>query len=178
MTLPLAPNDPRVHIFALDPDAPKLAPRSYLTPPAAEPGAVEPAEAFGAAIDPTYVEVFPVADVAPMGLRAYLSQAHDIPGVVLAQDAARLDALGGSVAILAPRAVRGLDALDPAPGLRHVGSYAIAGADDAPRDLPPAASRPRPRTPPAPASNPMSRLTIGWVVAIGLVLAGIVLLWL
>ena len=82
------------------PDVPVAARRRTAAPPLAE--------AFGAALDPTHVEVFAVTDVAPMGLRAYLVQAHDIPAATLDADAARLDALEGDVVVLAPRAVEGI----------------------------------------------------------------------
>lgn len=178
MTLPLSAEDPRIHVFSLEEEAPKLPTRTYLTPSSQTPDPAPLRAAFGAEIDPTYVEIFPVADVAPMGLRAYLAQAHDIPETAFEADRTRLDALTRTVAVLSPRAVVGLEALEPAKGLVHVGSYAPVEADDAPGNLQARGPRPPVDTPQRSTGRSLSRSTIAWVVLIGLILAGIVVLWL
>lgn len=176
MRLDLPPRDPRIHVFSVAAGPIRLARRTYLS--GAEPTGDETplAEAFGASVDATHAEVFAVEDVAPLTLRDYLAQAHDIPQAALSVDRARLDAVRGQVAILAPRAVDGLDALDPEPQLVHLGSYAPTRPDDAPRELPPAArGRATPRAEAARGRSVPPR-TILWIVLAALGLAGLILL--
>ncbi|MCK0169136.1 hypothetical protein MWU52_16395 [Jannaschia sp. S6380] len=178
MSISIPPRDPRIHVFSVSDGPLKLAHQTYLSRLTKEVPQTTPlAEALGAPIDPTYAEVFAVRDVAPMGLRAYLAQAHDIPAPVLETDAARLDALSGDVLVLAPRAVEGVETLDPRPELTLIGSYAPAEADNAPRDLPPAAKEPRLATPAASTGRPMSNRMIVGIVLAALVLAGLVFLF-
>lgn len=174
MTFALTPNDPRIHVFSVSDGPVKLAHQTYLSRLGGAAGGTPLAEALGAAVDPTYAEVFAVRDVEPMGLRAYIGQAHDIPEAELAGDAARLDGLSGDVLILASRAVDGLPALSPRPELTHIGSYAPAEADNTPRDLPPAVKEPSVAAPEAPeaASGPSKGLIAGIVVA-AVILAGL-----
>ncbi len=176
MTFSLTPRDRRIHVFSVSDGPLKLAHQTYLSRLDGEGGAMPLTEAFGAPVDATYAEVFAVGDVAPMGLRAYLGQAHDIPEPTLAADAARLDALSGDVVVLAPRAVEGIAALEPRPELTHIGSYAPAEVDDAPRDLPRAVKEPS-RVTRDPGRGPkLSPGTIAAIVVAGLLLAALVLL--
>lgn len=176
MTLPLTPRDPRIHVFSVSDGPLKLAHQTYLSRLEGEDGATPLTEAFGAPVDATYAEVFAVRDVAPMGLRAYLNEAHDIPEATLAADAARLDALSGDVVVLAPRAVEGIAALEPRPEFTHIGSYAPAEVDDAPRDLPRAVREPSRVTRERDPRAGLSTGTIAAIVVAGLVLAALVVL--
>ena len=177
MTLTLKPRDPRIHVFSVSDGEMKLPHQTYLSQLDENAEGPPLGEVVGAAIDPTYAEVFAVADVSPMGLRAYLAQAHDIPEATLAQDAARLDALSGDVLVLAPRAVEGVAALEPRPELTHIGSYAPAEADNAPRELPRAAREPAaPDRATAPDARTLPRGTIAAIVIAALVLAAVLLL--
>ena len=171
MTLALTPRDPRIHVFSVSDGALKLTHQTYLSRLSEEVSATSLETAVGDA------EVFAVEDVAPMGLRAYLAQAHDIPDPVLAADAARLDALSGDVVVLAPRAVEGLQTLTPRPELTHIGSYAPAEADDSPRSLPRASKSPHLETPGSAVGNPMTKRRIVWIV-LGAVVAATLLLML
>ncbi|UWQ19152.1 hypothetical protein [Jannaschia sp. M317] len=171
----LPPRDARIHVFSVSDGDLTLAHQTYLSRLDAEPPAATALpEAFGAAIDATYAEVFSVEDIAPMRLRDYLSQAHDIPSDTLAADAARLDALSGDVVVLAPRAIEGLTRLSPQPELTHIGSYPTAEADNAPRELPPAAKQPQLATPATATGTPVQRKVIPWIVIGALVLAVLV----
>lgn len=171
MTIALLPNDPRIHVFALRPGPMRLTRRTYLSGGTEAQGDTPLAKALGAEVDPANVEVFSLSDVAPLGLRDYLAQAHDIPQAVLAPDRARLDATRGQVVIVSPRGVQGLNAIEPDRQLVHLGSYEPARTDDAPRELPRAdRTAPQPRSEPAPRGGP-SRGTILWIVAAALVLA-------
>ncbi|TFL19060.1 hypothetical protein [Jannaschia formosa] len=178
MTLTLAPRDPRVHVFSVSDGNVKLAHQTYLSRLDETPVDATPLqEAFGAAIDTTYAEVFSTADIAPMRLRDYLAQAHDIPPERLSAEAARLDGLSGDVAVLAPRAVEGLSELQPRPELTHIGSFAPAEADSAPRELPPASRSPGVATPATSADSGRPTRTILWIVlGVLVVVIGLVVL--
>ncbi|CUH38386.1 hypothetical protein JSE7799_01405 [Jannaschia seosinensis] len=175
MPIELLPRDPRIHVFAVSDGALKLPHQTYLSQMREEPGETPLSEAFGAEIDATYAEVFAVRDVHPIGLRTYLAQAHDIPDVALAPDAAKLDALSGDVVVLAPRAVEGVDKLELTPELTHIGSYAPAEADMSQRAVPRSTDvPPTPRdSPEEPARRGLGTGTIVWIVVAALVLAAL-----
>lgn len=175
MSLAIPPRDPRIHVFSVSDGALTLAHQTYLTRLAEVVEGTALPDALGAKIDETYAEVFAVADVAPMGLRAYLAEAHDIPADTLAADAARLDGLSGDVVVLAPRAVEGVADLNPRPELTHIGSYLPAEADNTPRDLPPAAKAPKIATPAASVGEPVTKKRLLWIVLAALVLAVLLL---
>ena len=106
-----------VRLFALD--LPPEEARAF----AADPGAV--ARALGAPdLDPTRVEVFPVARIAAIGLPVYLAEGHGIPPAALEAQSETLAALDGHVAIVAAGAF-GPEArtLTVAPPLRLVGAW-------------------------------------------------------
>ncbi len=179
MTLTLPPRDPRIHVFSVSDGAMKLAHQTYLSRLTETPADATPVtEAVGAPVDTTYAEVFAIADLAPMGLRAYLAQAHDIPEDNLAPDAAKLDYLSGDVLVLAPKALDDLTELDPRPELTFIGSYSPAEADDTRRELPPA--RPATAEPaiPAPEAAPTNNRQIRLIVVAGLAAAVLLLVWL
>lgn len=178
MPFPVMPNDQRIHLFSISDGPVKLAHQTYLSRLDRAAEGTPLAEALGAAVDATYAEVFAVRDVEPMGLRAYLAQAHDIPEAALEGDAARLDALSGDVLVLAPRALDGVDVLNPSPELTHIGSYAPAEADNSPRDLPPAVKEPSAVAPVEPPTMPaLSNRVIMAIVVAGLALAAVLFLW-
>ncbi|PWJ16979.1 hypothetical protein [Jannaschia seohaensis] len=172
MPFTLLPRDPRIHVFSVSDGSVSLAHQTYLSRLEEAPpeGATPLRDAFGAEIDTTYAEVFAISDIAPLSLRDYLAQAHDIPAETLAAQAARLDALSGDVAVLAPRAVEGLSELHPRPELTHIGSFAPAEVDNVPRELPPAAKTPGIATPAAATGAPLQRRKITLIVLAALVL--------
>ncbi len=176
MPLDLQPRDPRIHVFAVRPGPVRLARRTYLSG-AEETGEETPLEeAFGAPVAASHAEVFALGDIAPLSLRDYLAQAHDVPQAALSVDRGRLDAARGVVAILAPRAVAGLDALAPVEQIEHLGSYVPVRADDVPRALPPSARAAAARAPAAPPRRPLATRATTWIVLVALGLAGAVLL--
>lgn len=168
MTYPIPLRDPRIHVFSVSDGALKLDHQTYLSR-LTEPGdGPSLDEAFGAAIDATYAEVFAIADIAPMTLRDYLAQAHDIPQDALSPDAAKLDALSGDVVVLAAGAVAGVETLAPRPELTAIGAYAPVQANRQ-ADLPKADLSPGPAAEMPPAAAPEgSRRTLIWVIAIAL----------
>lgn len=78
---------------------------------------------------PAFVETIRIADLGPMALSQYLSEAHDLPASALGADRARIDALTGHVVVLPPQAFEGRSqTLTPAVPLTHIGAYAMRGA--------------------------------------------------
>ena len=170
MPITLSPTDPRLRVFAAsDTGGAPLATQSYLDGPAADPAPLR--AALGAQVDPAHVEVVELSDLAPMSLRDYLAQAHDVDPSELAADAARLDGLSGRVVLVLPRAVEGLAFLDPDATLTEMGAYRTARADHAARPLPRAAPEARVATPGAAADTGPSGRTIALAVGAALVLA-------
>ena len=106
-----------VRLFAVD--LPPEQARAF----AADPGAV--ARALGAPdLDPTRVEVFPLARIAAIGLPTYLAEGHGIPPAALEAQSESLAALDGHVVLVAAGAF-GPEArvLSVAPPLRLVGAW-------------------------------------------------------
>lgn len=93
------------------------------------PGAM--GAALGApGIDADYVEAFPLTDLAGVGLAAYLTDGCGVPEAVIAPEAARLDALDGSVMVVLSRAFGGKTTqLHPSVQLELVGVYAETPVD-------------------------------------------------
>ena len=172
MTIELPPRDLRVHVLAVTGDSGAIPHQTYLGGSVSDGEALR--DALGADVDTTHAEVFAVRDIAPMTLRDYIAQAHDVPPARMEGDGATLDGLAGDVVVLAPRAVEGVRALDPSPMLDYVGAYAVAEADDTPRELPPAAREPSLAEPDPPARAGMRRRAILWIVLGALVLAALV----
>ena len=122
------------------------------------------------ALDTDRIELFPVTDLGDLTLSDYLSSAHDAD---IAGHAARLDALEGSVLLLPEAAMTGT----PAPGAEAtlIAALPVAQADhravlDPATIPPPAPPREIPQTAP---SRPL-----GWVIALALALAILVIWWL
>ncbi len=130
-------------------------------------------------IDPAFVEIFDLADLAGVGLAGYLTDGLGVPEAALATDRARLDGLQGPVLILLPKALHGrASTLTPDPRLTLQGSY----VEDRPpvhfEPLPSAAARgvltpdlPPDRRPQRPASALL-------LLAAALGLVALVALWL
>ncbi|MBL9057802.1 MAG: hypothetical protein JNJ84_16165 [Rhodobacteraceae bacterium] len=89
------------------------------------------------ALDPSGVEVFDLADLAGLGLAAYLVEGNGAAEGQIAADRDRLDALTGAVLILHSAAFDGrATRLHPDPRLRLIGTYG--------EDLPPMRFEPLP----------------------------------
>ncbi|GIT89736.1 hypothetical protein JANAI62_07790 [Jannaschia pagri] len=178
MILTLPPRDTHIHVFSVSDGPLTLAHQTYLSRLSSLPAEATPlAEAFGAPVDATYVEVFALSDIAPMSLTDYLAQAHDVAPAPLSAHAARLDALSGDVVILAPGALEAGGDLTPRSELTHIARLPLAEADNAPRDLPPAAKDPSAVEPrPSSGRDGIPRRIILWIVAASLLLAAALLL--
>jgi hypothetical protein len=75
-------------------------------------------------LDPAFIEIFDLADLAGVGLSAYLTEGLGVP-VASISNPAQLDALTGPVLILLSKALHGRDVtLTPDPRLTLVGTYA------------------------------------------------------
>lgn len=153
MNLKLPAHDTRVHVFAVSDGVSGPAQTTFLSRMKYEGENLTLSEMFEHDdLDIEGAEVFAVADIESMGLRGYLAEAYDIPVAALSADHAKLDGIGGDVVILTPKAVGRLEVtltLDPL--LTHIGSYAPAQPDNAPRPTPkvdltpaPVALSPRP----------------------------------
>lgn len=93
------------------------------------PGAIDTALGM-AGVDGYYVELFPVSDLAGVGLATYLSDGCDVPEEVVTPDAARLDAVEGVVMVVLSRAFQGQEArIVPAAQLRLIGTYSQTPVD-------------------------------------------------
>ncbi|MEL6586426.1 MAG: hypothetical protein AAFQ50_07155 [Pseudomonadota bacterium] len=176
MSLMIPAGDPHIHVFSVAQDGTlDLAHQTFLSR-LKEPADTTPlAAAFGAPIDTTYVEVFAIADIAPMTLREYLVQAHDVPPAALEQVSNRLDALRGDVVVLAPKAMPAGGTLAPHADLTLVGSFAPPDVNSKPVKLPPAAKEPSVADPADPSGAPIGRTLIGGIVLAALVLIGLIL---
>lgn len=87
------------------------------------------AEALGAALDPAYVDVIPVSDLAEVGLRGFLIDGHGVDQEALSKDQAKLDALSGVVVVLTSKAFKARPAeLAESPEVSLIGAYPLAEA--------------------------------------------------
>ena len=93
------------------------------------PGAL--ASALGVPdIDANAVELFPIEDLAGVGLSSYLEDGCGVPGAVIAADRDRLDAVEGVVLVVLSAAFQGRAArLDPAAQLQLLGVYSETPTD-------------------------------------------------
>lgn len=81
------------------------------------------AGAFGVLLNPDYIDVVKVGDLAPMSLGQYIQQGYDITPDPA--DSAVFEKLTGWIIIVMSRATDGAETvLDLAPGLRHVTTVA------------------------------------------------------
>lgn len=86
--------------------------------------------ALGASLDQTHVDVFPVADLAGVGLVQYLTDGHGVPPEALSADRAKLEQLDGWVMVVLSRAAGGTATrlrLDPHVTL--IGTYDTTRTD-------------------------------------------------
>lgn len=123
---------PRLALFHLDPTQPQ--PRLLAEAPT--PAII--AAALGLpALPPGSAEVIRLADVAALGLREYLTQAHDVMPDATEADRPALDALEGHVLIVRPTVAQdGAVTLHPAPGLRLQGVWPVGTPMQTPLHLP------------------------------------------
>ncbi|WP_341368166.1 hypothetical protein [Yoonia sp. BS5-3] len=95
---------------------------------------------FGAALDPTYVDVVRIADLADMTLSAYIAEGYDMTADLA--DQAALDRLTGTAILVLSRATGGEAAtLQLASGLNHVTTYSPDVKLSPPAALPDASAK-------------------------------------
>jgi hypothetical protein len=130
-------------------------------------------------LDPSYVEIFDLADLSGVGLPVYLGEGMGVPDTALAADRARLDALTGPVLILRSKALHGREVtLTLDPRLALVATYAEEHPPVHFESLPTAAAAGTlsPTPPPVPTpQRPTAAFVLLWIA---LVLVGGVALWL
>ncbi len=77
-----------------------------------------------------YVEVFPITDLAGVGLAAYLVDGCGVPETVVEPERERLDAIEGHVMVVLSRAFDGNPAqIQPAGQLRLIGTFSETPVD-------------------------------------------------
>ena len=83
-----------------------------------------------AALDAGYVEVFPIKDLADLGLAGYLETGNGIDPAQFAPDRQKLEALDGWVLCVYSAAFGGqAQTLNPAKALTLIGTYSEPGVD-------------------------------------------------
>jgi hypothetical protein len=175
MKLDIPAHDTRIHVFAVSDTDAGPQKQTFLSR-LEDPEAVDTTLPllFGHdTLDPEGAEVFAVGDVMGLGLRGYLAEAYDIEPEVLARAKARLDALGGDVIVLSPRALgRAAVTLETPAHIRHIDSFTPIAPDAAPRQMPQVDL-----TPPAPKDlPPPRRIPSLWVVVV--VAVALLMIWL
>jgi len=123
------------------------------------------------ALDTDRIELFPVADLGGLPLSGYLVNAHDAEP---SGQAARLDALAGSVLIVPQAAMTGM----PSPGAHAtlIATLPMARADHRATLDPAPIPKPSTNTKDTPAASPAQPLR--WVVAGAFLLAALFVWWL
>lgn len=120
-------------------------------------------------------EIFPLSDLAGVGLPAYLRDGHGVTPAELARDRSKLDGLDGHVLLVFSSAFEGADpTLTLGPDLTLIATYAEEAADMSAAILESDAAQPftgvaraTPVTPPkGPAGSAL--VVLGIIVAIGL----------
>ena len=133
--------DGTLWLFGYDVDAPGVKQRVQ------SPDAPTDAEIAGLLglpdLPPYRAEVIALADIADLGLRGYLIEAHDVLPEAVGDAFAWLDTLRGHVLIVEPglAATQPLDLQSPHPALRPIGRFAQGSPAPAALALP-AAERP------------------------------------
>ncbi|MFO1202422.1 MAG: hypothetical protein U1E58_07265 [Tabrizicola sp.] len=130
-------------------------------------------------LDPAFIELFDVADLAGLGLAAYLADGMGAAEASLAADQPRLDAVTGPVLILLSKALHGREVtLTPDPRLTLIGTYA--------EDRPPVHFQPLPSsaaegtlTPDLPPDRTPQRPMLAFLLlGVALALVALVAVWL
>ncbi len=132
-----------------------------------------------AGVDARNVEVFPVADLAEIGLLGYLRDGNDVDENALARDAAKLAGIAGWVMLVHSPAFGGAEmTLNPAPELTLIGTYDRQQADRPDPVLESNAAAPYSGTARLTPATPPKGRAGSTLVVVGLaVIAGLLLLW-
>lgn len=117
---------------------------------------------FGAALDPTYIDIVRISDLGDMTLSGYIAEGYDM--VADAADKPAVDGIKGTAILILSRATSGVAVtLDPAPGISHVTTFSPT-AQLSPLDKINTASA-KSTLDGAPAKPPKSNARIGGMVA-------------
>lgn len=163
----------RLHIFAVN--APLDLRHTHLTRAQGGPQPALPplAEWLGAPVNTDEIELFAIKDIGDLSLSEYVDMAFGVDHMG-ADDAQRMDALGGSVLLVPDRALEGSPATGAA--LTQIAVLPLAGADHR-AQLPKAAVGPVAAEPVGPVAGRPPIGALPWLVA-ALVLVAAVVLWL
>lgn len=150
-----------LHVFAINSDLGEVRhthlTRAQDTPP---PDLPDLATWLGVPVATDAIELFPVADLAPLTLTDYLRDAFDVPEKILSPHAARLSALDGHVLLIPDAALSG-EPVDSAQ-VTAIASLPITGANQSQAAVP---KMPEPDRTLDPARKPMSDARMSGMVA-------------
>ena len=137
------------------------------------------AELLGQTLPETGFELFPIADLAGVGLTGYLADGYAVEPEQLHSARVRLDRLDGYVLLVFSAAFEGRETtLITGPDLTLIGTYGEAMPDMTPRVLESDAAQAYSGTPrPSPAPPPQRRATGARVVAVLIGIAALALWW-
>ncbi len=124
-------------------------------------------------IDTASTEIFPVSDLAGVGLAAYLTEGYAVTEDALVKDRAKLDALDGYVLLLFSNSFGGsATTLAPGPDVTLIGTYPEARANMSAKPLKTASAAPYSGAPkpsrPAPNNRSGSALIVVALIALAL----------
>ncbi len=136
------------------------------------------AELLGQDVPKDGAELFPVADLAGIGLSGYLEQGYAVSPDQLEDAKARLDALEGYVLLLFSSAFKGRDVtLEPGANLTLIGTFGEEQPDMTPTALQSEAAEMQP-TSDLPPSTPPPKRGSGAAIALALIAVAGLALWL
>jgi hypothetical protein len=128
-------------------------------------------------LDTRSTEIFPVSDLAGVGLARYLGEGYTVPESETAPDSAKLEALDGYVLLLFSDSFGGAaTTLDPGPAVTLIGTYCEAAADHSATRIETPSAAPYSGTAPAP-TTPVERRHGSSLVAGILVMIVLAVLW-
>lgn len=167
-----ANEQPHIRVFAIN-----RAPRDMASALETRPRPDLARDLLNAAhINTKTTEIFPVSDLAGVGLTAYLAEGYAVEEDALAEDRAKLDALDGYVLLLFSDSFGGTEAtLTPGPDVTLIGTYPEARANMAAHPIRTASAAPY--TGPANAATPVTRRRSGSAVIVAALLVLALLIW-
>lgn len=128
-------------------------------------------------INTSSTEIFPMSDLAGVGLCAYLTEGYAVEETSLAPDRQKLDALDGYVMLVFSDSFGETETtLDPGPDVTLIGTYAEARADMSVRPIPTDAAAPYSGVPPMPEPQPKSQ-SGSLIVVIAVFVLALALWW-
>jgi hypothetical protein len=135
-------------------------------------------ELLGQPVTEDKVEIFPLADLAGVGLPGYLREGHAVPSDQIARDHGKLDALDGYVMLVRSGAFgdNGVT-LTPSKDVTLIGTYGEVEADMSVTPMESAAAQPYTGAPAETAPIAPRSGASGTLIVLGLVLLVLIAVW-